>query len=104
MSPSEGGGGIESFLPLILIGLVFYFFMIRPQMKKQKDAKKFREELKKGDHIITIGGIHGKVTEIKDSTVTIEADKARLVIEKSAISSEFTTGSGTSDLAQGNSK
>ena len=90
MSPGQGGGGIMDFAPLVLIIIVFYFFMIRPQLKKQKDQKKFRESLAKGDKVVTIGGIHGKILEVKENTVVIEAAKElRLTIEKSAISSEF---------------
>ena len=88
MKPGEGGegGGIGSFLPLILIVLVFYLFFIRPQMRKTKEQKKFRETLAKGDKIITIGGIHGKILEVKDTTVVIEVDgQNRLTIEKSAV-------------------
>lgn len=88
MNPGEGGegGGIGSFLPLILIVLVFYLFFIRPQMRKTKDQKKFREALSKGDKIITIGGIHGKILEVKETIVVIEVDgQNRLTLEKSAI-------------------
>jgi preprotein translocase subunit YajC len=86
--PAEGGaGGIGAFLPLILLIVVFYFFFIRPQMKKQKDLNKFRENLKKGDKIITIGGIHGKIIEINDKTFIIEVEgQNRLKIERSAVS------------------
>lgn len=81
-----GGGGIGAFLPLILIVLVFYLFFIRPQMKKSKDLKKFRANLKKGDKIITIGGIHGKIVEEQEKTFTIEVEgQNRLRIEKSAV-------------------
>jgi len=59
--------------------------MIRPQMKKQKEMKKFRELLKAGDKVVTIGGIHGKVLEVADSTVLISAEGSKLRIEKSAI-------------------
>ncbi len=77
---------IRSFLPLILIILVFYLFFIRPQMKKSKDLKKFRENLKKGDKIVTIGGIHGKIVEEQERTFTIEVEgQNRLKIEKSAV-------------------
>ncbi|HPE57199.1 MAG TPA: preprotein translocase subunit YajC [Bacteroidales bacterium] len=89
MQPAEGqeGGGIMSFLPLVLIVLVFYLFFIRPQMKKSKDQKKFREALKKGDKIITIGGIHGKIIEVQEKTFTIEVEgQNRLKIERSAVS------------------
>ena len=81
-----GGGGIGAFLPLILIVVVFYFFMIRPQMKKTKELKKFRESLKKGDKIITIGGIHGRIVEEQETTYTIEVEgQTRIRIEKSAV-------------------
>jgi len=88
MGQGEGGegGGIGSFLPLILIVLVFYLFFIRPQMRKTKEQKKFREALGKGDKIITIGGIHGKILEVKETTVIIEIDgQNRLTVEKSAV-------------------
>lgn len=86
--PAEGGGsGIGAFLPLILIVVVFYFFFIRPQMKKQKELNKFRENVKKGDRIITIGGIHGKILEVQEKTFIIEVEgQNRLKIEKSAVS------------------
>lgn len=88
---SGGGGGIQEFLPLILIIVVFYFFMIRPQLKKQKETKKFRESIAKGDKVVTIGGIHGKIVELKEHAVVIEvANDVRFTIEKSAISSDFT--------------
>lgn len=88
MAPqAEGeGGGLMSFLPLILIILVFYLFFIRPQMKKSKEQKKFREEIKKGQKIVTIGGIHGKIVEIAETTLIIEVEgQSRMKIEKSAI-------------------
>jgi preprotein translocase subunit YajC len=88
MPPAEGkqGSGWMSFLPLIAIVVVFYFFFIRPQMKKSKDQKKYREALKKGDKIITIGGIHGKIIEVQDTTFTIEVEgQMKLRIEKSAV-------------------
>jgi preprotein translocase subunit YajC len=85
----EGGSGsssLLSFLPLILIILVFYLFFIRPQMKKSKEQKKFRENLKKGDKVITIGGLHGKIAEIDETTVVLEVgNQMRLTFEKSAI-------------------
>lgn len=88
MAPQDGAeqGGFMSFLPLILLIVVFYFFFIRPQMKKSKEQKKFRDELKKGDKIITLGGIHGKVINMDENTVVIETEgQGRLKIEKSAI-------------------
>jgi len=71
---------------ILMIG-VFYFFMIRPQMKKQKELKKFREGLKAGDKIVTIGGIHGKILEISENTVLIQSEGTKLRIEKAAVSS-----------------
>lgn len=86
MAPAENGNPLVSFLPLILIILVFYMFFIRPQMKKQKDLRKYRESLKKGDKIITIGGIHGKIVEEQERTFTIEVEGGnRLRIERSAV-------------------
>ena len=86
----KGGFDIMSMLPLLLIIVVFYFFMIRPQLKKSKDQKKYREALKKGDKIITIGGVHGKIAEMNDKTFIIEVEGGnRLKIERSAVSMEF---------------
>ncbi len=77
---------IMQFLPLLLILVVFYFFFIRPQQKKAKDQKKFREALKKGQKIVTIGGIHGKILEVKESTVIIEVGNGvKMTVEKSAV-------------------
>ena len=81
-----GGQGMQSILMLGLMVLVFYFFMIRPQMKKQKELKKFREGLKAGDKIVSIGGIHGKILEVSDSTVLIQSEGTKLRLEKSAVS------------------
>lgn len=78
---------------LIFIGLFFvimYFFFMRPQIKKQKQAVKYREALKKGDPIITIGGIHGKVVDIGDKSVLISTESGKLRMEKSAISPDKT--------------
>ncbi len=72
---------------LVLILVVFYFFMIRPQMKKQKELKKFREGLSVGDKVVTIGGIHGKILEVAESTILISVDTGKLRLDKSAISS-----------------
>ena len=83
------GGGASSLIFLGLIIVVFYFFMIRPQMKKTKEAKKFRESLKKGDKIVTIGGIHGKIVEDNnEATFVIETEGGgRLRIERIAVAS-----------------
>lgn len=89
MDPNGGEGGFGSFLPLLLVIVVFYFFFIRPQMKKSKDQKKFREGLKKGDKVITLGGIHGKILEVAETTLIIEVEgQNRLKVEKSAVAME----------------
>lgn len=81
-----GFGVVQQLLPFLLIIVVFYFFMIRPQMKRQKELKKYREELKKGDKVITTGGIYGKVAEIKEAHVMMEiAHDVLIKIDKSAI-------------------
>ena len=81
------GGGANQLVMIVLMIGVFYFFMIRPQMKKQKELKKFRESLKAGDKIVTIGGIHGKILEISENTVLIQSEGTKLRVEKAAVSS-----------------
>lgn len=93
-APQEGqeGGGIMSFLPLILIVVVFYLFFIRPQMRKTKEQRKFRESLKKGDKVVTIGGLHGKIVEVKETTIVLEVDgQQKLTFEKSAVAADKQT-------------
>jgi preprotein translocase subunit YajC len=85
-----GGEGspnmIMQLLPFLLIIVVFYFFMIRPQVKRQKELRKYRENLKKGDKVVTTGGIYGKVTEVKESHVEIEiADNVNIKVDKAGI-------------------
>ena len=70
----QQSNGLMNFLPLILIIVVFWFFMIRPQMKRQKELKNFRDSLKKGDKIVTTGGIYGKVLEIGDYYIIMEVE------------------------------
>lgn len=77
---------LTSLLPLLLIIVVFYFFMIRPQVKKQKELKNYRSGIQKGEKVITTGGIYGKVTDVKDNTVTVEiAENVRIKIDKNAV-------------------
>lgn len=87
----EGGWGTILFLWVPII-LVFYFFMIRPQAKKAKETKKFREGLEKGQRIVTIGGIHGKILEVGDTNVLVDTGGGKLRVEKSAISADSTVG------------
>ena len=92
----EGGGGFGSLIFLLLIIVIFYMFFIRPQMKRSKEQKKFRENIKKGDKIITIGGLHGKIVEVQETTFTIEvAENTRLRIEKTAVAMD-----GSSQLGE----
>lgn len=81
------GGGIMDFMPLILIVVIMYFFMIRPQVKKQKEEAKFRSEIKKGDQVITLGGIHVKVLEVHEHTLLVSAEggSAKFKINKTSI-------------------
>lgn len=84
--PAEGQSPYSSFIFLLLIVVVFYFFMIRPQMKRQKDLKKYREALQKGDKVVTTGGIYGKINAIKDNHIIVEIDdNVKIKIDKSAI-------------------
>ncbi len=81
---------LQSFLPLILLFAVIYLFMIRPQMKKQKQEKNFSKELKKGDKIITKSGMHAKLLELnEDGTCLLETSAGKIKYERSAISMEM---------------
>lgn len=87
---AAGGGSMQTVIMLVLMVGVFYFFMIRPQLKKQKEAKSFRESLKAGDAIVTVGGIHGKINAVNDTTVIIKVESGNtLKIEKSALVRDF---------------
>lgn len=82
---------IQGFLPIILLFVVMYLFLIRPQMKKAKQEKQFAAQLAKGDKVITMGGIHGKILELyDDGTCLIETLAGRIKFERSAISMEKT--------------
>jgi preprotein translocase subunit YajC len=84
-----------SFLPLLLIVVVFYFFMIRPQMKRQKEVRKFRDSLAKGDKVITTGGIYGRIVEVKETSVILEiATGVQIKVDKNGIIKDLT------DIAQ----
>ncbi|WP_200975736.1 preprotein translocase subunit YajC [Echinicola sp. 20G] len=90
---AQGAGGSGIYGQIFLFGgiiLIMYFFMIRPQQKKQKDAKNFIDSIKKGDQVVTIGGIHAKVSSIEGDTVILELDRGfKIKVEKSAVSAEF---------------
>ena len=86
-APAQGSPNImTSLLPLILVFVVFYFFMIRPQMRKQKELTNYRNAIAKGDRIITTGGIYGKVVEVAANIVTVEiANDVKVRVDKNAI-------------------
>jgi preprotein translocase subunit YajC len=95
--PAGATGGQSNafitFLPLILVFVVFYFFMIRPQMKKQKEMTNYRSSLKKGDKVITTGGIYGRVHEVKDNYIMMDAGgDMKLKVDKSALLKDPSTG------------
>ena len=76
---------MDQIVLIVLMIVVFYFFMIRPNMKKQKTLKKFREDLSVGDKVVTIGGIHGKVLSVDSMTVLVQSDSSKLRFDKSAL-------------------
>ena len=77
---------LVTFLPLILVFVVFYFFMIRPQMRKQKEMTTYRSSLKKGDKVVTTGGIYGRINDVKDNYVTMDVGgDIKLKVDKSAL-------------------
>jgi preprotein translocase subunit YajC len=86
---AAGGSPLGGFLPLLLVLVVVYFFFFRPQLKKQKEEKNFANELSKGMRVVTNSGIHGKILEISDNTLTLESENSRLKIERSAVSKEL---------------
>ena len=84
-----GGSDFTSFLPIIGMIAIFYFFFIRPQQRKQKETKKYLQEIKKGEMVVTVGGIHGKIVEVSDTTVLIDVDRGtKLLVEKASVSLE----------------
>ncbi len=90
-TPPGGSGMTMQLLFMGAIIAVFYFFMIRPQQKKAKDQKKFVDEIKKGDYIVTIGGMHGRIAEIEDDTFIIEVERGgRIKFSKASVSMDST--------------
>lgn len=89
---STGSNSMHQFMLIGGMLLVFYFFMIRPQQKRQKEQRSFVEQMKKGTPVVTIGGIHGKIYEVTDDTVTLEIDSkgTKMTVSKSAISLDST--------------
>lgn len=90
-APAQQGGGASMWIMLILIFVVMWLFMIRPQRKQQKELEKFRSELKKGDKVITAGGIYGTIAEIQDTTVLIKVDgEVKIRVDKTSIMRDST--------------
>ncbi len=89
----QAAGGSDMMMTVLMFGamfLVMYFFMIRPQMQRQKKEKKFQEDLKVGQRVVTSSGIHGKISEVTDNVVTLETGAGKIRFEKSAISNDMT--------------
>ncbi|WP_353201840.1 preprotein translocase subunit YajC [Polynucleobacter sp.] len=90
---ASDSGGLMSFLPLVLMFAVLYFIMIRPQMKRQKETKAMLEALAVGDEVVTVGGIMGKVTSLKDALITVEiASGTEVQMQKGAITTVLPKG------------
>jgi preprotein translocase subunit YajC len=95
-SGAEGGNPFIQFAPIILIFVVFYFLLIRPQQKRQKEHKGMVEELKRGDNVITAGGIHGTVTAVADNIATVEiANNVRIKVTRSSVAAVKKEGQPT---------
>ena len=94
--------GISQFLPFILMFVVVYFFMIAPQMKRQKKEKKFANELKRGDRVITKSGMHGKVVDLndKDNSCVIETLAGKIKFERSSISMEMSSALNKTEVTK----
>ena len=89
-APAQGGGSWSFLIMILLMFVVMWLFMIRPQQKKQKEMDKFRKELQKGDKIVTIGGIYGTVKEIRDTTVDIEISQGVSIrVDKASLVKDF---------------
>ena len=90
-APAGQGGGLSMWIMLALIFVVMWFFMIRPQRKQQKEMENFRNSLKNGDKVVTIGGIYGTIAEVKDNYVLLEVDKdVKIRVNKQAIQKDYT--------------
>lgn len=92
------GGGLGAFIPIILIFVIFYFLLIRPQMKKQKEHQRMVSALKTGDKIVTSGGMYGLITNVRDTTVTLKiADNVKVEMDRNSIATILKASEGGSD-------
>ncbi|MFN8777661.1 MAG: preprotein translocase subunit YajC [Flavobacteriales bacterium] len=85
-APGQSGGGSGLLIMMVGMFAIMYFFMIRPQMKRMKEAKKYQDSIQIGDKVVSTGGIHGKVVEVGDTDVVVSLDQGRMRIEKAALS------------------
>lgn len=86
MNQAAGGSGVSGILMIVAMIAIFYFMMIRPQNKKQKEIKRQREAMKNGDRVVTAGGIHGRIRDIKDDTILIEvAPGTNIKVDKTSV-------------------
>jgi len=96
------GGGLIGLLPIVLIFVIFYIFMIRPQNKKQKETQRMLSELKKGDKVVTIGGIHGVIQGVKEHSVILKVDDdCKIEFSRNAIASMEAPGKGDKEISSG---
>ncbi len=95
-SPTSAGGGIAAFVPFIFIFVIMYFVLLRPQMKRQKDQQRLVSALKTGDRVVTNAGIHGLISNVKETTVIVKvADNVKIEMEKSAIATVLKSAEGS---------
>ena len=91
---SGGAGGFASYIPLILMFVIFYFLLIRPQQKKTKEHRQMIDNLRTGDRIVTSGGLHGRITGVTETTLTVEiAEKVRVKVNRASVSALMQTSS-----------
>jgi preprotein translocase subunit YajC len=94
------GGGMSMIIMLLLMGVVFYFFMIRPQQKRQKELQTFRDGLKKGDKVMTVGGIHGTISGMTENTfLVLIAEGVEISVEKSSVVGDSSDTTGAQESA-----
>lgn len=94
-APAQGVGQYSFLIMMLLIFVVMYIFMIRPQQKKQKEIAKFRDNLKKGDKIVTVGGIYGVVAEVKENHLLVEVDNGvKIKVDKTCVVNDITDVQG----------
>lgn len=90
-APAAGAPNLSMWVMLLVIFIIMYFFMIRPQQKQQKELEKFRQALKKGDKVVTVGGIHGTVDSVEEKTVLIKVDMdVKIRVDKASLVKDFT--------------